>query len=68
MSISQDIIDKANPPNDNVMCVLQIRMTIDIEELESLDSDYDFWLMMAEFNPPVDVMSAQMEVPKATTK
>ncbi|KKL60465.1 hypothetical protein LCGC14_2205050 [marine sediment metagenome] len=68
MSISRDIITKANPPTENVEVVLQVQLTIDREELESLQSDYDFWSMMADFCPPVEVKSAHMEVAKATTR
>ena len=64
MSISEDIITKANPPNDGVVVVLQIEMTLDIEELRGMGSDYDFWNMVQAFSPSVDIMSAHMEVPK----
>ena len=64
MSIADDIITKANPPNDNIVVVLQLRMTLDREELETLKSDYDFWVMITDFNPDVEVKTAYMEVPK----
>ncbi len=68
MSISEDIITKANPPTENVEAVLQIRMTIDRDELETLKSDYDFWLMMTDLSPPVEIMSARMETKEPTTR